>query len=303
MDYWIFLKKFVLFILIFFLADYLIATLLLNGQKKFYGFNNNPDILINGSSLSYYGFNRNYIESNTGLRVSNYVRGGVNVFDRSYMINHFMTNYSNNLKVVIYELNPLLFNEKDLSINAHKLFLPFIDQQSFKSYFKERTNRESFYLYKLIRTRRFDLQSMIISFRGYFKRYDNWQDGIIDTINNFKIGENEYPVLIEMNKAKIEAFKETMDLINRQDIKVILVMMPLYDGKFQLYDSDSYNSYCNFFITYCSSSANLFFIDCNQNKNLTNYTNFFDSIHPNTKGQVEISKYIISVLNENTDIL
>jgi hypothetical protein len=293
-----FLCKLILFILVFYLTDYLISTILLKGLEKYYGFNTQPEILINGSSMSYYGLNKIYIESNTGKKVSTYVRGGVGTVDRYYMIQHFLSNYSNNLKSVIYEVNPTLFSEKGISINVHKLFLPFIDQKSLIPYFKERMDLKTFYFYKYIRTKRFDDQLAICSLRGYLKKYDNWQSGILDTINYNQKTESKGSISIENSTDQINIFQKTIEQLNSKKIKVFLVMMPIYHGKIQTYKPESYISFCNYFRTYCSSSTNTFFIDFNSNKSLTDYNNFFDPIHLNTKGQKELSKLVVDVLND-----
>jgi hypothetical protein len=291
------LIKLISFCLAFIILDFLISTILLNGIIKFYGFNNDPEILINGSSLSYYGFNRDYIEDNTRQNVSFYVRGGVGIEDRFYMIQHFLAEYSNDLKTVIYEVNPTLFRLEPTSIYVHKLFLPFFDNRYFKPYFKERMNLISYYIYKFIRTERYDERLIITSYRGYFKKFNNWQNNVIDQKRIEELKKNKGSVQVEINKEKVEIFKRTMELFKNKNIEVFLVMMPIYSVKKETYQSESYNDFCNFFKTYCSSNPNIFFIDFNLDKSLTERSDFFDPIHLNTKGQTELSKSMVEVLN------
>jgi hypothetical protein len=299
MNYWHILRNAVIFIIAFFLIDFLISSFLTKGLFKFYGFEMQPKILINGSSISYYGFNRNYIEINSGQNVSPYVRGGVGIEDRYYMIQHFLSNYSNNLKTVFYEINPTLFSGVAISKNVHKLFLPFIDQKSFMNYFKERMDLKSYYFYKLIKTSRFnDYQLKINSFRGYLKRYDNWQQDVIDTSKIEDLKKSKDSVVIEIRIENIEIFLKTMKLLTNQNAKVYLLMMPMYSPKLETYQTESYNSFCNYFKTFCQSSPKTFFIDLNSIDSLTDYNGFFDPIHLNSRGQKDLSKILVDILND-----
>jgi hypothetical protein len=291
------LLKLLSFSLVFFLLDLLFSSILFKGVVKYYGFDDDPEILINGSSLSYYGFNRNYIETYTRQNVSFYVRGGVGVEDRFYMIQHFMADYSNDLETVIYEVNPTLFREEPTSVNVHKLFLPFMDNKYLKPYFKERMSFMSYLIFKFIRTERYDERLLITSFRGYFQKFDNWQDKVIDSARIKELRANQGSVIVELSKGKIELFYRTMEQISKKKIKIILVMMPMCSGKKETYQVDTYTDFCNFFNEYCSSNSNTIFIDFNLDERLTDYTNFFDPIHLNTKGQNELSRKIVEVLN------
>ena len=291
------LVKLFSFSLMFVLLDLFLSSILFKGIVKYYGFDNDPEILINGSSLSYYGFNRKYIETNTRQNVSFYVRGGVGVEDRFYMMQHFMAEYSSNLQTVIYEVNPTIFREEPTSLNVHKLFLPFMDNKYLNSYFKERMGLMSYYIFKFIKTKRYDERLLITSFRGYTKKYDNWQDNVIDPDRIQDLMENHDSVTVELNKEKTELFYRTMSLFNKKKIRVIIVMMPLYSGKIGTYQVGSYNDLCKFFKVFCSKNENTFFIDFNSDQGLTDYKNFFDPIHLNTKGQNELSSSIVKVLN------
>lgn len=298
MNYRRILRNGLLFIIAFFIIDLLISSFLVKGLIKYYGFEMQPQILINGSSMSYYGFNKNYIEINAGKNVSPYVRGGVNIEDRYFMIQHFLSNYSSNLETVIYEINPTLFSNAAISKNVHKLFLPFIDQKSFKGYFKERMDLKSYYSYRIIKTARFnDDQLKINSFRGYLKKYDNWQQDVIDTTKIVELIKGKDSVFIEMRIENIEIFQKTMKLLTDQNATIYLVMMPIYCHKKESYQTESYNNFCSYFETFCHSSPNTYFIDFNSIDSLTDFNGFFDPIHLNTRGQKDLSKIIVNILN------
>jgi hypothetical protein len=296
MDFKQFLFRSIVFILAFCLADFFISSILLNGLIKYYGFNNQPEILINGSSMSYYGINKKLIEKAINRHISTYVRGGVGTEDRYFMIQHFLSEYSSNLDTVIYEMNPTIFQKASTSKNVHLLFLPFFDSKSLRPYFKQRMTLKSRVTYKLIRSLRFDDQLKINSFRGYFRKYGNWQDGNIDTTKIDKLKENKGSISIEMDNNQIEIFQRTIRQLNNQGVTVLLLMMPIYSVKKETYQPESYNHFCSFIKYFCSTSPRTYFIDLNTIDSLTEYHNFFDPIHLNTNGQNEVSRVIVDIL-------
>src|SRR6478735_634314 len=122
MKFTIFLKRLAAFAIIFLLIDYTASIWMLKGLNKFYGFDNKPEILINGSSMTLSGFHRTDIEKKTAKRVCVYAKEGVGVEDRYAMLAQFFSEHPGTVKTVIYEVNPLLFSSKLTAANTYTIF-------------------------------------------------------------------------------------------------------------------------------------------------------------------------------------
>lgn len=279
--------------------DFLISTLLLHGLNKYYGLNENPDVLINGSSMTMSGFNRKNIKHLANKEIAIYAHEGVSINERYFMIEHFFEMYPASVENVVYELNPIIFSKIKTAGNVYTIFYPYMDYKNINKYIKKHASVKEFYVNKFIRTKRFDSRLIRLIMMGYLDKYDNLKTIKLDTLNLSSLITHHGATNIILEKTSIEIFEKTMDLISSNNSRIILVMMPMFYMKLQTFDNEDYNNLCQYFKDYCSSSDNIHFLNLNQDSIIYNADYFSDQYHFNVYGQRLITKVISSYLADD----
>ena len=122
------LIRIAIFLLILFSLDWGVAKIIQIGLERYYGLDQEADILLIGHSHMMKSCNKTTLEKELNLKVSKYCREGVMVQDRYAMVQHFLsTQKDKSVPYVLYGVDPFMFNEGDLSLNSYKLFYPFMD--------------------------------------------------------------------------------------------------------------------------------------------------------------------------------
>lgn len=299
MDYKTFWKRAVLLTILFFLLDLIISLILLNGLNKYRGINEQPDILINGSSMALSAFDKAEIESLTQLKIANYSHEGVSIDARLAMIDYFFRENPSSLKTVIYEVNPLIFSGIQTADNVYTIFYPYLDDRFMDSFVKERASKKEYLTNKIIRTKRFDSRVIPDVLRGYISSYKNIRTATLDTVMILQLADQWDKTEVLMEKSKIDVFENTMGTISSHNCNIILVMMPMYHYKFRTFNRDGYNRLCEYFENYSLSHQHITFLDLNQDSIINNSKYFSDPLHINVNGQHIISQVIGTYLLEN----
>lgn len=299
MKHLFFFKKCIILLLIFFFFDFLISIVLLKDLKKTFILNQNPDILINGSSMSGSGFNRQEIENLTGRHVATYIREGISVFDRYEMINHFFYLYPEGIETVVYEVNPVLLSGIKTAENVYTHFFPFMDDKTIDNYIKGNATPIEYYIHKVIRTTRFESRSHIRIILRVLGKTDNIKTNTLDTTALIPLISDKWKKEVIIRQADREIFEKTMEVISSHNSKIILVMMPMYWIKLQTFNNEGYRNLCKYFEDYCLSREGAVFLDLNRDSLIYNASYFSDQLHFNVYGQRKITKIISSYLIKN----
>ncbi len=299
MKHWIFFKRFLILIVLFILFDFLISIVLINGLNNYFGFSENPEILINGSSMAMSGFNRKDIENYTGMKIASYNHEGVSIIDRYAMIRHFFQMYPEGVKTVVYEVNPVLFSNIKTAENIYTIFYPYMDDKTIDKYIKERTSIKEYYINKIIRAKRFDSRLIRLIIMGYLGKSDNLKTNTLDTATLLPLITKKGMIEIAFEKMNEELFEKTMDIISSNHANIILVMMPMYHIKLNTFRKEDYNKLCKYFKDYCSARKDIEFLDLNQDSLIYNPNYFSDPLHFNVYGQRQITHMICSHLIKN----
>ncbi len=283
----------VVLICIFFFVDFIISLFLVEGLKKYYGINDSPNVLINGSSMAMNGFNRDAISKRSGKKVASYSLEGVGLGERYEMISHFYQTNSN-VEKVIFEVSPVIFESSSLSKNIYTIFYPFMDAKNMDTYIYNRAPIKDYLVHKFIRCSRFDSRLMRLIIMGFMGNFDNMKTNELsgDEIADDKIGF----VSIPYDETKKDIFGETMNLIEANGSDVILVMMPMYKAKYLSFNPNEYTQLSDYFRNFCLNRKGFTFIDLNRKELIENTKNFSDEVHLNVNGQDEVTKMIIPYL-------
>lgn len=295
----IWLKRLIVFTVLFFLIDFGIAAGLLTGLNKYFGLNSNAKILVNGSSMSLAGFNKAKIETATNKSVAFYSRNGVSLEDRKTMLEHYFNTTTQKTDIVVLEVNPLLFSKRFTAANVYMLFLPFMDDPAIDQFIKSKTTFKDYCVRKLIRTSRYNLDLFSLSIKGYLGIYENKKTQVLDdkALNGLKSKVNTVPV--EFNNDKVALFKRTIALVENHSKKIILVNMPIFDSKMKTFKNDEYQVFLSFIKEFTTSHPNILFLDLNQPEITANPNLFSDPLHVNVEGQVKASEALVQFVNAN----
>lgn len=299
MSIFIWLKRLMIFIVLFFLIDFGISTALLPGLNKYFGLNTNAKILLNGSSMSLAGFNKAKIETDTNKSVAFYSRNGVSLEDRKTMLEHYFNTTTQKTDIVVLEINPLLFSKRFTAANVYMLFLPFMDDPAMDEFVKSKTTFKDYCVRKWIRTSRYNIDLFSLSLKGYLGMYENKKTQVLDdkALEGLKGEVNTVPVEFDNNKA--ELFNKTIALAKSHSKKIILVNMPIFESKMKTFKNEEYQVFIAFIKEFVKSNQNILFLDLNQPDITANPNLFSDPLHVNVEGQVKASNALVQFINSN----
>jgi hypothetical protein len=291
----IYIWKYLLFIVLFFLVDLGVSQFLKIGLYKYYGLNIPSKIVLIGHSHTMLGLDKQLIEKNLNCNVAKYAIEGANGVDRLAMLKHFLHQNGDSVKILVYDVDAYFLTSAGLSKNSYVLFYPFMDDPYIKEYIKsEVTNKFEFFIKNWIRTTRFTDLNLNGSLRGHLGFYSNLKIGIIDTIAyKNRIADNDY-LKITFDKPLQEKFEEMLKLVSENNIKLILLGIPTVDILNRT-DSESFNKAMNMLNDYSRKFKNVYFLNYND-EFAKRYELFYDPVHLNPKGNKVVTERLIQDL-------
>ena len=291
-----FASRIIIFLLLFSGLDFAASKFMLKGLNKFYGFDKKPEILINGSSMSLSGFHKTAIESQVNQKVAIYAKEGVGIEDRYAMLQQFFLDHQGSVKTVIYEVNPLLFSDKLTAANVYTIFYPYMDNKAIDEYIHNRAGSLEYYAHKYCRASRFDVLTINFALKGYMNNYDNLKTNAINPETAYFSKEEHGKKMVDFNKEKMAVFEKTMKLLQDNNTKVVMVMMPIYYQKRATFDSASFSQLDLFYKGYAESNRNMYYLDLNTNDLTHNASIFSDVLHLNREGQKKVTESVVNFL-------
>ncbi|MEI6680032.1 MAG: SGNH/GDSL hydrolase family protein [Mariniphaga sp.] len=284
------------FVVLVILLDALLSILLLHGIERNYGLKSDSDILLVGHSHLMLALNKEDIERTTGKKIAKYTREGVNIADRLIMLKHYFAVCKKKPEMVVLSIDPWLFTGEGLSKNSYTLFYPFMDTPEVDKFIKTSVPRKiDYWSHKYFRSSRFDVPLLNSAIRGYMSNWSNFKLGIIDSIKlQHEIANGNYRK-ITFDQENISAFKQMLNYMEEQKVKVILLNTPVYKPLVMV-QPDLYNKTINIITELAVKYRNTTVIDLSPE--FTGHTSyFFDPIHMNPEGQKMVTKAFISRLS------
>lgn len=273
----------VISVIIFILTDYCISLTTNKGLDKYFGLDQNAQILLVGHSHLMLATDKEAMESKTGLKVAKFCREGVDVIARKKMIEYYLSlPAKDSLRYVLYGVDLYSFQPSGLSANAHTLFYPFMDNPAMDKYIKNKDTSLDYWSHKLIRSSRYSDALINSAIRGYMKNWANYKYGQLD-IEKARRNLDNYNRSIAFDTTMILEFESTLSMLNDRGIHVILVNTPTIHELNQK-DSIGYQNMISYFDNLSCNNVLIDFWDLNPIFS-TQYDLFFDMIHLNIKGQ------------------
>ncbi|MGE5315947.1 MAG: hypothetical protein ACM3Q4_14740 [Acidobacteriota bacterium] len=292
-----FIGRLALFVLLFAAVDFFVSEALLLGLCKYYGFDSEPDILINGTSGTISAISKAEIERATRNSVALFAREGVSVDDRLAMVDYFYSEHPRSVKTVIYEIDPKLFSLAPAAANVYTQFLPFMDNEIIDLYIRRHASDMEYFISRFIRMRRYDVHFLKMAARGFLGYSENPNTGMLDTIPLLAHVEQKGTIPVEMHPERIRCFEKTMELIRENGAEVLLVMIPMHYLKHQTFEDSSMKRFYRYFEEYQKTNPNVEFLDFNAGHITIDATLFHDPVHMNRRGQKAVSGRLIGILN------
>lgn len=277
---------------------------LTNGLNRFFGLVEKSEIALVGHSHLMLSIDHQGIEKATGKKVAKYTRAGVNVADRSAMIEHLLDKCPD-LNLVIYGVDAWMFTGEGLSQNSHTLFYPFMSNAEIDQYIYSKASTKDYWQRKIFHTTRYDERLVSAAFRGYIGNWNNHLYGQIDTtrvreeIRSGKLRD------INSSPENKEIFETTLRKLVDEGVKVLLIYTPTVDI-YNDAEPEKFQAELDYFRTVAKSDTSINLIEYLDPWS-SDYSMFFDPIHLNPTGQKEITDslsiyirntYLSSIKNE-----
>lgn len=287
--------KYILITLVcFLLFSYVGNKILLKGIERFYGLDQQSDVLMIGHSHLMLAVDKNKVEAETGMKISKYTREGVNVYDRYFMLKQYLDSpYSDSLKVVLYGVDMYSFVASGLSENSYTLFYPFMDEPIMNNYIRENASAKNYWLHKLLPLKRYSDALINAAVRGWRNDFSNYKSGIMD-VESYKKGldqDKQYNRSIEIDPKLLALFEESINMATQRGIRFIMVNTPLVDVLNEV-NADNMEETNALFQHWADSNKLVEYWDFNPNYS-SDHSLFYDPIHLNPQGQAVITKEII----------
>lgn len=281
-------------LVLFFVLDFGISFGLRKGLDRYFGLDQNSEILLIGHSHLMLATDKKMLEDSLHVKVSKYCREGVGVDVREYMISHYLSlPNKDSLKTVIYGVDQYMFNNNDLSSNPYKLFYPFMDNQAIDSFIKQNAESKDYWQHKIIKTSGYTDGLINSAMRGWMKNWSNYKVG---RVNIKKIRKEKSGRKITIDPKLKEDFERTIELLTSRGIDVVLLNTPIIK-EYNDYEPEKRKEVIDYLRKLADSSDKIYYWDLNP-KYEDQYQYFFDPIHINNEGQPMITKEIIELYQQ-----
>lgn len=285
--------KIAIFLLLFLGLDWGVSTILRMGMERYYGINQDAEILIIGHSHMMKTCNKVKLEQGLNRKIAKYCREGVLIEQRHKMVQHFLLHQKNHtVPYVLYGVDPHMFNSSnDLSTNSYKLFYPFMETPAMDEYVRQKASLWDYTLHKYIRSTRYSDTAIYRSARGWLNYWESLASGVI---SNEKWNQPR-PWKVNMPEDNVKIFHETLDLLINSGAHVILVY-PSIIKSYETSNPEAFQYMMNYFQSLADSHPKIDFL--NYAPLISHRQELFeDPVHINRQGEAIITKELLRDLN------
>ena len=197
-------------------------------MNHYYGLDKPARVLCVGHSHTVLGIDAERMEKELDMPVSKYATAGANTLDRLWMVRQFVERQPS-VKIVVYDVDPRLFDSEGLSSASYTLFLPYIDDPAMTPYLRQEAPWQEFVAARFIKTLRFRDQTINIALRGLLGRVENKKTSRMNIESVRGNLERERQRKIRINPESLACFRETIEFLSERHIEILLVFLPVVD--------------------------------------------------------------------------
>lgn len=282
----------VAFLLSWLALDWGVSTFFQVGLEKYYGLDQEADILLIGHSHMMKSCDKAKLEEALQCKISKYCREGVMVQDRYAMVQHFLDSQKDgSVPYVLYGVDPFMFQEGDLSLNSYKLFYPFMDHKVVDNLIRsEVTTWHDYPIHKYIRCTRITDNMIYRSLRGWVGYWTSFQNG--------KISDERWNAAynwdICMPEKTVQTFHKTINYLIERGCHVILVHPPVAEG-YEKGNPEAFAYMMSYYQQMADNSPHIDFLD--YGKQFSHSQEIFeDPVHVNREGAKQMTQALIADL-------
>ena len=214
-------------------------------------------------------------------------------FSQKIWIQHFIARQKD-VQVVVYDVEPRLFDSKGLNSGSYTLFLPYIDDPVMGDYMRNQASLKEYYICKMIRTPLFRDQTINMALRGLLGKIENKKSTRLRVENYRDFLKREKRRGIRVNEKALDLFRETIDFLTGRDIVVVLVFIPVTDLLNNI-DPAAQAGVIQVFKDLAAENEKVVFLDYNQAYE-SRHDLFYDLRHLNGDGNAVITQHLIEDL-------
>jgi len=288
-------RSFLIVLVLFLIGDFTIFHVLKSGIDRYYELNRPAQVLCVGYSHTVLGIDAERMEKELGVPVAKYATSGANALDRLWMVRHYLEKQPS-VKVVVYDVDPRMFDTEGLSSASYTLFLPYIDDPVMAQYLRQEATWQEYAASKLIRTARFRDQTINIALRGLLGKIENKKTTSIRVEDyQSRLGQ-EAARKIRVNPESRQCFLDTVDFLTRRDIRVVLVYLPTID-LLNAVDPAGQAGMIRLFREVTEQNDKVYFFDLNRDYE-HRHELFYDLRHLNAEGNAVVTGRVVEVVKE-----
>ena len=285
--------KIILVTILFLGGDLAVSGILKKGMDHYYGMDKDAQILCVGQSHTVLGIDAQQLERELGVPVAKYATAGANTLDRQWMLQHFIEEHPS-VKVVVYDVDPRLFDSEGLSSASYTLFLPYIGNRAMSQYLKQQATWQEYYSSLILHSARFRDQTINIALRGLLGKIENKKDSRMRVDDHRNYLEREKDRKIRINPDSLKCFQESIDYLTAKGITVVLAFIPVVDLLNEI-DPDGQERVVGIFRQAAAQNKDVYLL--NYNRDYQHYHElFYDLRHLNKEGNSLITARLVKDL-------
>jgi len=277
-----------IFALLVIVSDRLLSIPLRGGLDRYYGLDQDNELLLVGHSRTVLGIDEELLEKELGVPVSKYAFAGANINDRDAMTRHYISTRKTPPKVVVYDVDGSMFSTSELSVGSYTFFFPYWDEAVPNAHIREFAPKDTSLLpLAWFHLTRYDEALLALSYRGWADMRANLKSSTINLNalqNRIKNGKIR-PMTIE--DGAVATFESTLAYCKEHNVRVVLAYIWTVDVLNNV-NRAAHDEVIAKIKSYADASDTVDFFDYNT-ANESRHELFFDGIHLNQKGSREIT--------------
>ncbi len=291
------LQRALLFLLLFFILDRLLAVILLGGIERYYGLNRPANVLLVGHSHTVLGIDKVELERLLGVPVAKFAMEGAITPDRLEFIRYYFRRWPGTQPVVCYDVSAFTFTGSGLSANSYRNLFPFCGDAETRAYVRRHCQTPGeFWLRMAVHTLRYDDMAVWCAIRGYSGNWNNLKQGAVDVRRLAgQIADRDF-LHIGFDNDNMAVFQETLKAVQDNGSRMNLVFIPTIDVLNQA-EPAQFAKAISLLRAAETEFPNARFLDYHAEYE-SRHELFYDAIHMGPKGQVEITKRLAADLAE-----
>jgi hypothetical protein len=291
-----FFFKMVIFLLVLLAIDLAGSLILKHGLDRYYGLNEEAEILCVGHSRVVWGIDEELLEKRLHRSMAKYAVQGTSLDDHYVMIQQYMEAHPGSAKIMLYIVDDYVFG-KGLGTNQYRLFYPFMDAACIAAHIQmHAATRSEYAARKCLRLLRFSDTTIQSTARmGLTGGKELSPD---DTLNILELEKKLAKLKLDeqycISADNVERFDKILRLARSHGLTLVLLYVPFID----LLDESGKAGHGEAllrFRNYAQADPGIILIEIDH-AYAHNHNLFTDATHPNRAGQIYITEQLAEAL-------